>query len=329
MKKTLLFSLLLIINIYPQSIDENYEIATWQGFRDAAISYSFDDLYASHLSTAVPMFNEFDFQLTLFVVTNWASDWDGLNKAAKNGHEIASHTVTHPNFSSLTNEQQEKELANSQKIINSNVTNQLCATLAYPYCVMGNSDLVNKHYIASRICSGMIEEKTPTDFSAVSSLVCGTLGINTSADFNAKAEQAVRSNGWAVYLIHDLDTSDGYSPLSSDTLRASLEYLKENSDKYWVTSFGNVAKYIKERNSASVEEISNNDNSLVVQITDAMADSLFAVPLSIRRKLPDNWKNVKVKQNENYLEFKIIEKTIQFDAIPDRGKITIINADKF
>src|SRR4029077_20604831 len=127
------------------SVAAPYEIGTWEGFRPAAISYTFDDDLPNQCSVAVPMFNAKGFKLTLFTVTGptWYSpaNWTALKSAALAGHEIASHTVTHPTLSGLTTGQQISELKNSQATINANITNQQCVTLAYPNCVEGNEAL--------------------------------------------------------------------------------------------------------------------------------------------------------------------------------------------
>ena len=51
------------------------------------------------------------------------------------GHEIASHTVSHTDLSTLSDEAQTNELKNSQISIKANVPGQKCLTLAYPNCV--------------------------------------------------------------------------------------------------------------------------------------------------------------------------------------------------
>jgi peptidoglycan-N-acetylglucosamine deacetylase len=89
-------------NSFSQGINAPYEVGTWQGFRSAAISYTFDDQCPNQLVLAVPMFNEYNFQLTMFPVINWGPNWSGLQSAANKGHEIASHTISHADLSTLT-----------------------------------------------------------------------------------------------------------------------------------------------------------------------------------------------------------------------------------
>ena len=321
-----------------QSIESPYEVGTWQGFRSAAVTYTFDDNCPNQLLIAVPMFDEFDFKLTLFTVTNpswgWAANWNGLQNAASEGHEIASHTVTHNSFSGMVDSLQENELKNSQDVINSHITGEQCVTIAYPYCNTGNNNLVRQYYFASRGCSGSTESKTPGNFMNISSIVCGSEGsIKTSANFKSGVDNATSTNGWVVYLFHGINGTEpgAYSPISEDTIRASLEYLKANPDKFWVYTFGGVAKYIRERNAASVSQISETEDSIEVSVTDTLDNSYYNCPITVRRPLPEGWASAVAIQNGITLTSKVVEvnsvKYIMFDVVPDGGDILLTKSD--
>ncbi|HUI29389.1 MAG TPA: polysaccharide deacetylase family protein [Candidatus Acidoferrales bacterium] len=318
-----------------QTLSGPYQVGTWQGFRSAAVSYTFDDNCPNQLSIAVPMFDEFGFKLTLFTVTSsswgWKADWSGLQKAASEGHEIASHTITHPNFSTLADSLQKQELEFSQDTINAHVTGQKCITIAYPYCVTGNSALVASYYIAARGCSGQIVAKTPSDFMNISSIVLGDQGLNAVAAIESPANSAVAAKGWCVYLIHGINGTEpgAYSPISQDTLLATLQYLNANPDEFWVAPFGTVARYIIERNSTSVTEISNYGDSIRVQLTDNLDSDYYDIPITIRRSLPEGWDSVVVLQNGDTLSSQMVKvdtvKYVMFDGVPNAGNITIVN----
>jgi hypothetical protein len=98
----------------------------------------------------------------------------------------------------------------------------------------------------------------------ISSMVTGKVSsIQTLWDFNHKVEKADSINGWCVFLIHGIDEDGGYSPTQSSVLRSHLSYVKEHSDKFLVAPFGDVARYIKERNATSVNELSGNNKKSV------------------------------------------------------------------
>ncbi len=317
---------------HSQTVDPPYEVGTWQGFRTVAISFTFDDGSPNQFSKAIPMFNEFNFKLTLFTVTSpswsWAANWTTLQNVANQGHEIASHTVTHLYLNQLDYSQQMTELKDSQDYINSHITGQRCITIAYPYCVNGTDTLCDDYYIAARTCAGAIEASTPGNFMSISSIICGENGpMKTKANFVSNFNSAISSKGWCVYLLHGIDGDGGWSSLPSDTLRAALVYLNANQDKFWVSSFSNVARYIKERNAVSVTELSSQDSSFTLQVTDALNDTIFNYPITLRRPLPEGWPSAVVTQNGHARNTRIVEvntvQYIQFEAVPDSGEVLI------
>lgn len=330
-KKTLglLFSLVMLSGICKaQTIDSQYEVATWQGFRSGAVSFTFDDNTPNQLSVVMPMFDQYGFKMTFFPAVNWSPNWTALQKAALNGHEVGSHTVTHANFSSSTNDQQAAELKNSQDAINAKINAQKCLTIAYPYCAVGNSTICKQYYVAARGCSGQIVSKTPSDFMNISSMVCGSQSsIQRTSDFTNKADAAASSNGWVVFLIHAIDNESGYSPTSSTQLKGTLDYLNQNSSKFWVSTFSNVTRYIKERNNALIKEISTKDSVITLTVTDTLDNTVFNLPLTIRRVLPQEWSSVTATQNGKTIASKIVEVNsknyVMFDAVPDGGEIQL------
>jgi len=331
MKKQLLLTTLLILfliieNIFSQAATP-YEIGKWQGFRSCAISYTFDDNESNQLAIAVPMFNNYGYKLTLFTVIDWFPNWLGLQNAADQGHEIASHSVFHPDLD-VWDAKQTLELQNSQTEINNHIKGHQCLTFAYPFCAKGVSSFVSQYYVAARGCQGYVEPSTPADFYNISSLVCGAVGpINSIEAFNVTANNTALKGGWCIYMIHALDSEGGYSPLSSAILRASLDYLTDDR-KYWVSTFSNVARYIKERNASNISETVNPDNNIKVSVTNDLDVFLYTIPISIRRLLPDGWTTCSVKQKNEILPSRIVEinsiKYIMFDVVPNNGDITLI-----
>jgi oligosaccharide reducing-end xylanase len=314
---------------YSQTIAPPYEAGNWPGFRTAAVTYTFDDGCAKQYTVALPMFNEFGFKMTMYPVINWGPNWPALQTAANQGHEIGSHTVTHPdNLGKMPVEQQTTELVNSQNTINSHITGQKCLTIAYPYCKPTDQTLTAKYYIGARHCQGFIEANTPANLYQISSIVCGSQGeVKTAADFNAKFEKTAASKGWCVFLIHGIDNDGGFSSLSSETLRASLQYLDTNKGKFWVATFANAVRYIRERNDVSVAESSHSDNSITLKVTGTLDNAIYNYPVTLRRPLPAGWTSAKVSQNGQAAASSIADvnsvKYVMFDVVPDGGEVVL------
>ena len=321
-----------ILASFAGSVAAPYQIGTWEGFRPAAISYTFDDDLPNQYAIAVPMFNAKGFKLTLFTVTGptWymPANWTALKNAALAGHEIASHTVTHPDLTTVSFSQLMTELKSSQATINANITNQKCITLAYPDCAVPNEATVAQTYVAARGCSGQLVPRSPADFMNISSFVCGPEGsIKTPQDFNNLANSAATANSWCVYLIHALDDDNGYSPLASNTLQASVNYMSTNQATFWVETFGNVVRYIKERDASSVVETSSANNSITLQVTNNLANTIYNYPITLRRPLPANWPAAAISQSNNPVSAKFVTinstNYVMFDVVPNGGDVIL------
>lgn len=307
-----------------------YEIATWKGFTEAAVNYTFDDGCPNQFDVAIPMFDQYGFQLTIYPIPDWVSGdkWEIMKQAILNGHEMGSHTVTHPSLAELSHEDLRKELLNSRKTIEENTGTKKCYTIAYPFCVLPDLELCSEYYIAGRDCRGEIEKATPDSYYRISSIGCGDLSsFNTTEAITEKMLEAASQNGWCVFLLHGIDNDGGYSPVTSQVLKECLEYSDKNRDKYWVTSLLNTVLYAKERDAAVIEEKEKTEDHIIMQITDNLDDSIYNLPLTIRRQLPDTWENISVRQGGILLESKVNtennKRYIVFEAIPDKGEVIL------
>lgn len=310
-------------------IAANYEIGTWYKFKTAALTYSFDDGTSNQLSVAMPMFDKYGYKMSFNVVTNWVSDWKPYSNASANGHEIASHTVSHVKLNTISATNQDPELKNSQSIINSNVTNAKCLTIIYPECNSGDVTTMSKYYISGRTCDGKINSSNITDFWNIGSYVCGNQGLNTDQAFNNQAVAAKNAKGWCVFLIHGIDGQGNFSPLSSSILSSHLTYVNANDADYWVATQLNVVKYIKERMAAKLTETTITSDSLSAVLTDGLDNSIYDADISVRRVIPTGWAGAKV-----YLDKKLLTSTtstingktyVVFNVAPDKGTIYIVN----
>ncbi|HEV8514708.1 MAG TPA: polysaccharide deacetylase family protein [Cyclobacteriaceae bacterium] len=325
--KLKLAAFLLLASIVAKAqVASHYEVALWSQFKSAAVSYTFDDNCSNQLPVALPLFDKLNFKVTFFTVTNWGPNWTGLANASANGHEIASHTVTHTALNTLTITNQDTELNQSQLTINSHITNSKCVTIAYPNCIEGDLSTIQKYYIAGRSCNNSIVSSSPSDFYSLGSIITGDLGaVKTAQDFNDKVSSAKISKGWCVFLTHGIDNDGGYSPTSSSEISSHLTFMDVNNADYWVAPFGNVVKYIRERNTSTVRETVITNDSLQIDVHNTLDNTTYNEPLTIRRLLPTGWQNAAVYLNNTLINSTISHITgsdyVTFDVVPDQGKI--------
>jgi peptidoglycan/xylan/chitin deacetylase (PgdA/CDA1 family) len=326
-KLFILFIFLAHATLSIAQINPAYKIATWQGFATSAVTYTWDDNSTKQFPVAKPLFDKYNFKATFFIVTYWVTNWRDYQATANNGHEIASHTKSHPNFGSIDNTQILEELVGSKNLINGNITGATCETVAYPFCVASIDSQTRAHYISARTCQGLIEASTPANMMQVSSILCGPQGsIQTAENFNAKVNSALPTKGWVVFLLHGIDNDGGFSPILSTDLDAHLGYMNQRRSDFWVATYVNVVKYIRERNESKLVELVNANDSIAFSLTHSLG-STYNVPLSLERTIPNTWKSATVMQGNNRLLSTIIDtngvKSLRFNALPNAETITI------
>ena len=298
------------------------EIATWAGFTKAAVTWTFDDgaRESSAHTWAAGELDKYGFPGTFYLVTNWTSGGYGTYSGmVAKGHEIGSHTDSHTSS--------DGELASSQSTIDRNISGQKCITIAYPNCQVPTESTVLRYYIGGRICGGQNNSKSPNNFARLDSHICGTQGKNSASQFQSTCQSAAGSNGWTVFLIHGFSqrqASGSYSPTSESAFTETLSWLDKNRSTYWVATFRDAIKYIKERDNATLKETSASASEIAYSLTDNLDNNIYDYPLSIRIPMPDGWnEGVIVYQNEEEIESKVEGNYVYFDAVPDGGTILV------
>ncbi len=310
---------------------QTVEIGTWAGFRTAAVSFTFDDGPQSDVDIAMPLFKKYGYKATFNIVTNWAGGningmltWSGVKELAAAGHEIASHSDSHPDGTMSAN-----EISSSKGKINQNIQQPYgCVTLAYPNCNTPGDAQVLQNYVVGRICnsgSSIMGKNGPSNWAAVPAMMTGG---NGTSDFTGNMQTAVQQGGWVAFLTHGFTTGTNgyanYSPTNASAMEDGLQYAKQNDSKIWVAPMGHVAMYIKERN-ASTATASTSGSSITVKLTHTIANdvSKYEYPLSLRIKNDNNWTAASGTQGGKAITTSIKDGYIYFDAVPNGGDIVI------
>ena len=86
------------------------------GAEPLRVALTFDDSLKDHLLIAAPMLEERGWRGTFCIVTDWVGKdslnltWDDVRELVRRGHEIATHTKSHPNLASLLKKGREDEV---------------------------------------------------------------------------------------------------------------------------------------------------------------------------------------------------------------------------
>jgi peptidoglycan/xylan/chitin deacetylase (PgdA/CDA1 family) len=308
-----------------------HAITAWPGNKKGAVSLTFDDGCPSHISIGVTSLNARGFKGTFFLyinnIGNGSPGWDAWRNAANNGHEIGSHTISHPYLTTLSLSQVQYEMEGAKAAIDAQITTQKCLTFAYPFGAHNDdvASIANNIYIASRNTNCPLNSE-PINWGSVNSCSPGDLGSLISA-----ADAAEQQGKWLDHHFHSLDNgNDCYRDdfFTTAMWMAYLDYLTTKNNLY-VGTFGSVAKYIRERTSATLLLVSNSSDQIVLSLSDTLADAIYDQPLTIRSEVPSHWIIATVQQGSSTVEVNsTVEGTttvIYYHAIPDRGYITLRN----
>lgn len=96
---------------------------------------NFDDGYKSVYESALPLLKKYKMTATTFVITNLVGKrayltWDQIKELSKEGIEIGSHTLWHPNL--VQSKKAFEEISQSKKILEEKL-GVLTSVFAYPY----------------------------------------------------------------------------------------------------------------------------------------------------------------------------------------------------
>ncbi len=146
-----------ILPVTPNVALAEHEITRWRYGHTAAVSVTFDDALYTQVAVGAPLLEERNLLGTFYVLTGddwneWEGYWDDWREVAAAGHEIGSHTVTHAQLSTLSEQEMREELEQSRETIDAEIPGQTCRTIAYPYGDYDDfvEEVTADYYIAAR-----------------------------------------------------------------------------------------------------------------------------------------------------------------------------------
>jgi LPXTG-site transpeptidase (sortase) family protein len=330
-----------VSSVLAQTGTTTHTITYFQGNKPGAVSFTFDDGLLTQATTGASELNARGLKGTFFVITSRGEvPWATWRSLAAQGHEIASHTVSHQSLPGQSVSDITRELSESQSIINQNVYNQSCITIAYPLTETNSTvqAIAANYYVAARggWMAGYPNYYQPgqdqygswntVDFTNVGSMLGDYLDINTNNQelqwFNRALDNAANRHAWYDIHFHEINDAAVFGNI--------LDYV-QGRDLYWIDTFGNIARYMRERLNSTVQVVAETNAEIRLQIVmDAsLPTSLYNVPLTIRSTVPSSWGQVIVQQGTNTQTFTPVvegsEKVVYYNALPNGGDVLLLD----
>lgn len=322
-------------------------VCLWKDDCVAAASMGIDDNCAYNLPWWMEMCKKYGLRPTWWIITGGvdgprknSGTWQDWKDMVARGYDVQSHTVSHLDVSSPAWKGMDDEYASSKAAIERSIPGHKCLILAYPGGKgqeMNDPALAAKYYIAARGVYPFVNRANAINYLQVDAGSGFAIDDNKMAGVNL-ADVFVKSptnkawRGWWVGFFHWIRVDD---KAFTDAAERKFAYIqgKVKSGELWLGLFCEVAKYGQERDTAKLSSKSDYGatQKISIRLSDEMDDELFDFPLTVKVRIPSDWKEVKAMQGGEPAEFKLVEHEggnfALLQIVPDRGE-TILRPAK-
>lgn len=204
------------------------------GFSEGLVSLTFDDGWQSTYKNGLPLLKKYGLISTQYIISGYVGANQYMTAAQikafqAQGSEIGSHTITHPDLTTLTPSQLTQELQQSQISLRNQFGNSVATDFASPYGAYNDNVITNikKYYRSHR--------STDTGFNSKDNFNIYNIEVqNVDADtpnsqIEAWVNQAKAQHTWLVLVYHQVENTlapaDIYAVKTSN-LNTQLNYIK-------------------------------------------------------------------------------------------------------
>lgn len=264
--------------------------------------------------------------------------WSDVKKYAAKGYEFASHTVSHAHLAILDTANMGYQLRKSKEEISNQLGPEYTFSAEVPY---GIEDLrVMKYAIPiyealrnlmpdpfmKEINRGYQDQ--PRDYSEKPYVQWqrGPLSKTPLPLMKSWVDTSLsHDNIWLVLVFHGID-SLGWESTPHEKLEEYFSFIKNKEKNIWVATFGDVARYIRERMNSKVTE-NKQKNKIIISLTHSLDKNMYDEPLTLKTYVPESWKNISIKKQNAIQKIKSQKDAggiyVLYQAIPNKGMIEI------
>jgi peptidoglycan/xylan/chitin deacetylase (PgdA/CDA1 family) len=236
----------------------------WPEGKRMAISLSFDDARLSQPDVGLPLFSKLGVKATFYVLPAGVDErLEGWKKIVAAGHEIGSHSQTHPctgNYAfSLDNALEDYTLGRMAKNLDDSIANiqRLLGvtpeTFAYP-CgqkfvgrgrdVRSYVPLVAERFLVGR---GYLDEAANDPAFCDLAQAMGTAFDDMDFPAMEKIVSTATEDGrWIIFIGHEIGKK-GYQSTDAAALEALGNYAKDPAHGIWLDTVENIGRYIQQQ----------------------------------------------------------------------------------
>jgi len=274
-----------------------------------------------------------------------STTWEDYKIYAAEGHELASHTVTHPRLAVLDETNILYELEQSKADIEKFLGEKYTFSAECPYGTENERvmEYAHKIYLAlrNRMPEPYLEElnrwNTNNPGESNKDYVQWQRGplMNINMDVMKSWVDTCIANDniWLVLVFHGVD-GIGWEPRTGEELEEYFNYLKEREEQLWVATFADVTKYIRERKNVVITSDRNNDK-ISVKISSTLDKDVYNVPITLKTFIPGTWEAIELYKNNDLSNKQLLRiqkddkgsSFVIYNVMPNDGEIILTEED--
>jgi peptidoglycan/xylan/chitin deacetylase (PgdA/CDA1 family) len=261
--------------------------------------------------------------------------WEDLNIYAKEGHEIASHTITHPRLAVLDEKNLLYELEQSKKDIENFLGKKYTFSAECPYGTEDERVMSYAHKIYPSLRNRMevpyLDElnrssnkhpgESENDYVQWQR---GPLTNTKLSEMKGWVDTCLdNDNIWLVLVFHGID-GIGWEPKTGKELEDYFKYIKDREEQIWVATFSDVTKYIRERENTIIES-EMKGKSIKIHISNNLEASVYDIPITLKTYIPKNWKSISINKDKIIFDVKTDKKGnyITYSVLPSESSLIL------
>lgn len=136
---------------------------------------------------------------------------------------------------------------------------------------------------------------------------------------------ASQNNIWLVLVIHGID-GIGWEALNSNEVQEYFSYIKSKENELWTATFGDVARYMRERMNCDLSS-DYSDGKITVSLKHNLDTGFYNLPLTLKTSVKRGWNEVVVTQDNTSQTVKPFRENgqavVMYQAMPNAGSIVL------
>ncbi len=163
----------------------------------------------------------------------------------------------------------------------------------------------------------------------------------TAEELIGRLDVAIEEHKWLLVAGHGLRTElgrqeeaapdfaergkrwDGYKPVEYPVMAALCNNIDQRRSELFVGCFGDVGRYIRERNAARITIISETEDRIVLDVTHRLDPNVFDLPLTLKLSLIGTVNLAGMSQDGKRVKVMTRGRDALFNVVPNGGPVTI------